>query len=272
MWYIGFMVWRIGNILDFREQIDWLRDAGFDAVSFHASQGIPGQWQGINPSTTNKTERHRLRDLLSEFAMCEIHAPFSYTLTIDALPSVVEQLESIIEFAGEVGASIVTIHGEPPNTTATRYSELWQKSLDELNTMANNAGLTIGLELMRGFEWLSAPRRTNIGVTLDVGHMYLNEGAGYLPYRTIGGLVRFLGNTMVHLHVHDYNGLYDHVEIGTGRVDFDDLMRSLLAVKYEGALCLELNPDRVSPEGIRRSMKWLRTQAKELDAVKSIAD
>lgn len=265
MWNIGFMAWRIGDILDIDAQIDWIRNAGFEAVSFHASPGSPGEWRGIDPSATGPVERRRLRERLSEFAMCEIHAPFSYTLTPDGSPAVVEQLEPIIEFAGDVGASILTIHGDPPAVTTASDSEPWQSTLDRLNTTAGNAGVTIGLELMRGFEWLKTPRRTNIGVTLDVGHMYFNEGAGYLPYETIGGLVRFLGDTLVHLHVHDYDGAYDHIEVGTGRIDFDDILRSLAAMKYEGTLCLELNPDRVSPEGIKRSMEWLRTCAKELN-------
>ena len=256
MWNIGFMAWRIGDILDIDAQIDWIRNAGFEAVSFHASPGSPGEWQGIDPSATGPVERRRLRTRLSEFAMCEIHAPFSYTLTLDDSPAVVEKLEPIIEFAGDVGASILTIHGDPPAVTTTRDSEPWQSALDRLNTMAGDASVILGFELMRGFECLNTPRRTNIGVTLDVGHMYFNEGAGYLPYKTIGGLVRFLGDTLVHLHVHDYDGAYDHIEIGTGCIDFDDILRSIAAMKYEGTLCLELNPDN---EAARQALRKIQS-------------
>jgi sugar phosphate isomerase/epimerase len=35
----------------------------------------------------------------------------------------------------------------------------------------------------------------------------------------------------------------------------------LAAMKYRGALCLELNPERCSPEGIRRSAAFLRQRA-----------
>ena len=177
------MIWRIGDILDFDAQLDWICDAGFEAVSFHASPGDPGKWRGVDPA-----------------------------------------------------------------------------ALERLNEMADKAGVVIGLELMRGFEGLNAPRRDHIGVTLDVGHMYLNEGAGYLPYHTIGGLVRSLSDVLVHLHVHDYDGTYDHIEVGTGCVDFDEVLRSLSEMDYKGTLCLELNPDRVSPEGIRRSADFLRTK------------
>ena len=255
MWQIGFMVWRIGDILDFDAQLDWVRDAGFDAVSFHASPGSPGQWRGVEPSATDREERRRLRDRLSAFSMCEIHAPFRCALGPDGPPDVLDQLCPIIEFAGEVGASVVTVHGD---------AELWQEQLGRLDAMAGAAGVVVGLELMHGFEALNAPRRARVGVTLDIGHMYFNDGEGYRPHGTIGGLVRSLGDTLVHLHVHDYDGAHDHIEVGTGRVDFDDVLRGLSTIGYEGALCLELNPDRVSPEGIRRSAGSLRARAEEL--------
>jgi sugar phosphate isomerase/epimerase len=262
MWDIGFMAWRIGEILDLDAQIDWIRDSGFDAVSFHASSGFPGRWRGVDPSSTTPAERRLLRDKLSGFTICEVHAPFNCELIPDKLPFVLDQLAPIIRFAGEIGASILTIHGDPPSTEGD--IESWQRALDRLDAMANESGVILGLELMSGFERLNAQRRANIGVTLDVGHMYLNEGAGYRPYGTIGGLVRALGEMIVHLHVHDYDGVHDHVEVGTGRVDFDDLLSGLASVGYKGALCLELNPDLVSPEGIRRSMGWLRCRMENL--------
>ena len=267
MWEIGCMIWRIGDILDFDAQLDWIRNAGFEAVSFHASPGSPGKWQGVDPAVTDKKARRRLRDRLSAFSMCEIHAPFRYALGSDGLPNVVDQLRPIIEFAGDMGASILTIHGNPPASPQARDYEPWQDALERLDAMASEVGVVIGLELMRGFEGLNAPRRAHIGVTLDVGHMYLNEGAGYVPYHTIGGLVRSLGDVLVHLHVHDYDGTYDHIEVGTGRVDFDDVLCSLSAIEYKGSLCLELNPDRVSPEGIRRSADFLRTKIRALHSL-----
>jgi hypothetical protein len=48
------------------------------------------------------------------------------------------------------------------------------------------------------------------------------------------------------------------------RHDFDELLRSVAEVKYKGFLCLELNPERVSPEGMRRSRDLLRRKMMEL--------
>lgn len=265
-WDLGFMVWRIGDILDFDAQVEWIAQAGFEAISFHASAGTPGKWVGIDPAVTGPEARRRIKNLLARFSMREIHAPFACELERETPSEVVKSLEGTLRFAHDVGAAVVTVHADPPDPSRDEPVPRWHEVLDQLDAAAAKAGVHIGIEFMSRFEWLRKPRRAHIGATLDVGHMYLRDGAGYRPYGTIGGLVRFLDDTLIHLHVHDYNGAVDHIEIGTGRVDFDSTLRALTDMGYQGALCLELNPDRVSPDGIRRSADFLRKRAGELAA------
>jgi sugar phosphate isomerase/epimerase len=170
-----------------------------------------------------------------------------------------KRLEEVLRFAGDVGCAIVTVHVEPPRPAGPEAA--WQKALDRLDAAAAKTGVRVGLEFYSGFEWLRQPRRERIGATLDVGHMYLCDGAGYRPYGSVGRLARFLGDALFHLHVHDYDGKADHIEIGAGRVDFDDVLEALAAMAYGGVLCLELNPERCSPVGIRRSAAFLRKHA-----------
>jgi sugar phosphate isomerase/epimerase len=256
---LGFMVWRIGGILDFERQVEWVANAGSESISFHASAGVPGKWRGIEPATADAEQRKRIRRLLARFAGCEIHAPFDAVLRPETPEPILKRLEEVVTFAGDVGAVIVTVHVEAPRPQAPEAA--WQKALDRLDAAVAKAGVRIGLEFNNGFEWLRQPRRKRIGATLDVGHMYLRDGAGYRPYGSIGRLARTLGDVLFHLHVHDYDGKADHIEIGTGRVDFDDLLEALAALAYRGALCLELNPDRCPPDGIRRSAAFLRQHA-----------
>jgi len=257
---LGFMVWRIGDILDFDRQVEWVAHAGFESIAFHASAGTPGKWRGVDPAAANSAERQRIRRLLASFSGYEIHAPFDAVIKPETPERSLKKLEQVLAFAGDVGASIVTVHVEPPPSQASDAG--WQKALDRLDAAAAKAGVRVGLEFYTGFEWLRQPRRERIGATLDAGHMYLRDGAGYRPYGSIGRLARFLDEVLFHFHVHDYDGKVDHIEIGTGRVDFDDLLRALAALEYRGALCLELNPDRCSPDGIRRSAAFLRQHAR----------
>lgn len=258
------MVWRIGDLLGFDAQVGWIAKAGFESISFHAAAGITGVWQGIEPSGAGPAERRRIRDMLAPFASREVHAPFAAEIGAETPCWPIDTIKSTIEFASDVGATLVTVHAAPPAPGVSEREQTWHDALDEVNAAARQAGVLVGLEMMSGFEWLGRPHRERIGATLDIGHMYLTEGQGYLPYGTIGGLLRYLGDTLFHLHVHDYDGEFDHIEVGTGRVDFDEVLRAAAAIGYRGALCLELNPERVSPEGIRRSAEFLRRRAAEL--------
>jgi sugar phosphate isomerase/epimerase len=261
---LGFMVWRIGKILEVDAQVAWIAQAGFDSISFHASPGVPGKWRGIDPAAAGPQERRRVRHMLSRFAMREIHAPFDAELRSETPPEVLTKLEEVLRFAGDVGVSVVTVHANPPPLDGGKATAAWQRALDRLDAAAANADTRIGIEFFAGFEWLRRPRRERIGATLDVGHMYLRDGAGLRPYGTIDNQIRTLGDTLIHVHIHDYDGKHDHIEIGTGRVDVDAVLSGLREIDYQGALCLELNPDRVSPEGIRRSMHYLRRRAGNL--------
>ncbi len=264
MWDICLMAWRIGEILDLGDQLDWILRMGFEGMGFHASAGRPGQWRGIDPADADDQARARLREKVAQFSLCEIHAPFKSELVAGSLLGTTEELLPILDFAGNVRASIVTVHASPPETDSGADCGPWHEALERLNARALKNRLLVGLELTYGFEWLARMGLSNIGVTLDVGHMYLDDGKWLEPYGTLGNVVRLLDGILVHLHLHDYDGTHDHIELGTARVDFDGLLMALAEIGYEGGLCLELNPDRVSPEGMLRSKAWLRKRMRAL--------
>lgn len=255
MWPICNMAWRIGDILDVDEQIEWTRQAGFDGVAFHASPGTPGQWQGVDFTVADADRRAGLRQRVSRFAMVEIHAPFSRALADDALVDNVEDLLPVLDFAGDVGASVVTVHGALP--ADARH---WREPMGRLDAAAARNGVVVGLELTAAFEWVREWALPHVGVTLDVGHMYLNRARAMEPYSGMAHLVTELAPTLVHLHVHDFNGEHDHIALGAGHVDLAGLVAGLHEIGYARGLTLELNPDRVSPEAMRGCLAWLRAR------------
>ncbi|OGV65062.1 MAG: hypothetical protein A3K19_20500 [Lentisphaerae bacterium RIFOXYB12_FULL_65_16] len=258
MWNVCNMVWRIGDILAVPEQIEWCRNAGFDGVGVHASPGASGAWEGIEPTTCSAARRREVRNLLAGFAMCEVHAPFAINLTDASLDDGVRQLDPVLAFAGDIGAKVVTVHADLP-AAGSGSVERWAEAMGTVNARAGSLGLRIGLEVLWSFEMVRAWRLAHVGVTLDVGHMYIIKDGKYLePFGSIGDTVRHIGDALVHLHMHDV-AEFDHMEIGTGRVDFRSLLDALQEIRYAHGMCLELNPDRVSPDGIRRSLAWLRT-------------
>jgi sugar phosphate isomerase/epimerase len=270
-WAIGNMLWRIGDVLDFDRQLAWTFEAGFAGIGFHASAGIPGQWRGIEPATCGAAERLRLHKLVSQFAFAEVHAPFRIELQSDNLAWSIAELVPVLELAGDLGAAVVTVHAQVPDSTAWQPSN-WLAQMKQLSIEARQRGLTIGLEIVEGFDAVRSWNLPNIGVTLDIGHMHVLE-AGRRSLASLGGLgavIRYLDGTLRHLHVHDVCAGLDHGEVGTGSIDFRELIAALEEIGYRGNLTLELNPDRVSPEGIRRSKDYLMditpTEAHQLGA------
>ena len=253
---ICMMAWRIGDTLDILDQFDWVQHAGFDGVGFHAHGGIPGKWRGVEPSTCDAAGRRQLRDRLQAFAAVEIHAPFALTFSADALMPVVDGLEPVLAFAGDVGATVVTVHADPP--TPDRADAAWFRTLERLNTLAERNDLLVGLETTANFATIRDQDLSCVGVTLDVGHMYCNDRKPLIPFGSIGAVVREIGSAMVHLHLHDVKDGRDHVEIGTGEVDFPDLLSALQDTSFRRTLCLELNPDLVTSEAMQRSLAAVR--------------
>lgn len=252
------MLWRIGDVLDFDRQLAWTREAGFDGVGFHASGGVPGQWQGIEPARCETRRRRHLRQKISQFAFVEVHAPFRIELRTDDLAWNITELAPILELAGDLGAHVVTVHAQVSGSAAAPPAE-WLAPMNALNAKAARRGLAIGLEIVEGLDVVKNWSLSNIGVTLDIGHMHVLE-AGRRSLVSLGGLgavIRHLDGALRHIHVHDVCAGLDHCEVGAGSIRFQEIVTALREIGYADGLCLELNPDRVSPEGIRRSKAYL---------------
>ena len=257
MWDMALGVWRIGDILDVDAQIDWIEAAGFEAISFHANPGEVGVWRGIDPATTGTASRRRLRERLLCFSAIEVHAPYSIVITPDAAGQAVKALDPIVQFAAEVGATLLTVHAVPGETDDGKAE--WSSALERIDRLAGLAGITIGLENIRP-TWFRGPRLSHLGVTLDVGHLFDALIKGLVSQKTADA-VRALGDALVGVHVHDHDGRLDHLAPGAGQIDWPSLFRALDEVCYDGFLVVELDPDRVSPEEMRTSRDWLTETA-----------
>jgi len=256
------MAWRIGDLLDIGEQVDWVEANGFDGISLHGSAGTPGQWRGIDPATCPTADRACWRKRLASFRAREIHAPFGAVMQGTDCTAALAVLAETLAFAGDLGADIVTVHGEVPRDRSALPG--WTDAIRQLAAVARENQVTVGLELTSGFAEVIALAEPNLGITLDVGHMYHRNAGPLVPFAgDLGAVVRVLGSKLVHLHLHDVVGDTDHVMPGTGCVDWQGLFTALREMDYAGMFCLELNPDRVSPAGISQSREWVAERWQE---------
>jgi len=187
-----------------------------------------------------------------------VHAPYHNVMLADINPRIheasVQSIKDGIDFAGQIGARIVTIHlGSTTKSRLKHFCEIVRKAL--LNSIitiidyAEKYNLTIALENVqsdvhssweeafgkRAEEIIDILREIdakNIGVTFDVGHA-----------NTVGDPVDFaikLASYIVNVHMHDNDGTKDqHLVIGEGKIDFRRILRILKENGYDGPLVLE---------------------------------
>ena len=262
--HIGLMVWEIGD-LGFFDQFAWAAANGFDAIAFHTSPLLAPR-RGIDPETMTPDARARLKAAVEPFAETGIHAPFdNYDLSLVSpnervRQASIEVFEQSLVMAGSLGAKTVTLHRTVTRSGigADEQRRLLVESLIELDETAAALGVRIGLEATEDFDIFGHVRFESVGVTVDVGHLSFHEGRAYQPWGSLGGLIRHLGTRVVHVHLHDYDGQHDHIPLGSGRLDFAEIIAALTDVAYRGALCLELAPSPTLEDDYRRSRDLLR--------------
>jgi len=255
------MIWRIGALLEIEDQVAWVRETGFRGVGFHAHAGVQGRWKGIDPLQTDPSDRARWRNALARFDWREVHAPFSAEIAAAGIESALPALMEVLQFAHDVGASVVTVHAHTPDLLSRADAGAIEAAMRHLNRKAVACGLVIGLEVVDAFDTISGWSLSNVGITLDVGHWLMSRRQGGVREPgAMGEAIRGIGQKLVHVHLHDVVGEEDHMEIGTGEVNLGEVLRALRDIAYPGGLCLEMNPDRVSPDGIRRSLALLQSR------------
>jgi sugar phosphate isomerase/epimerase len=255
---IGCMIWRIGDILDFYEQVEWVRTHNFEAVEFWTLPGSPGVWQGFDVQNGLPADIKKLKRSLDGFKEVDIHAGFDEQgIKIGGEESI--SLEPTFELAAKIGAKVITIH---PGKKTTEVSAI--ESMQKLNDLAENYDVCVGIETMGGLETkqkmllISRLALPHIGINLDSGHMYFEDGIAFKEYCTLGNLIDEVNAKIVHVHAHDYDGHQDHIAIGHGYIDFVDIIGALCRANFSGSVCFEINPDREPPEGILESRERLR--------------
>jgi sugar phosphate isomerase/epimerase len=256
---IGCMIWRIGDILDFYGQIEWIKLNGFDEVEFWTLPGAPGAWQGFDIQRALPEDILRLKHTLDGFREVDIHAGFDETgAGLAGLAKGNTDMKRTFELATEIGAKVVTIH---PAQKTIEVSEI--ESLEKLNELGGKYRVRVGIETMGGTETerkmliISQLNLKHIGITLDTGHIHFENGIAFESYGGLGNLIDKTNAKIVHVHAHDYDGNNDHIAIGKGYIGFPDIIAALCRAKFSGSICLEINPYRESPESILESKKLL---------------
>lgn len=172
------------------------------------------------------------------------------------------EIKGSLDLARELEASVVVVHPAPgisampagewsrrtpspsSNEELAKQEALLVRAVKDLADYAPD--ILLGLEnlvfpheLYRSPEemasLLAKVNRSNVGLTLDVGHAQIS---GYRAAE----FIEVIGHGVFHVHFHDNNGNIDeHLRPGEGVVDFTGVLHALREIDYQGLINFEFS-------------------------------
>ncbi len=204
-----------------------------------------------------------------------VHGSFSDINIAAYNPDIREASQKIvkksIDFAAEIGASIVTVHPGEMSAGGAYYPDVViQNNKDALILLADYAKpkeILIGYENLPLLPWnqieegyspykikelINSINKENLGITWDVGHSNTTH------FKMSEFFTCFKDN-LLHMHFHYNNGPVNgwtdtHTEIGIGTIDWKGLFSFLREINYQRSIIFELNTN----EKIENSLQYLK--------------
>lgn len=184
----------------------------------------------------------------------------------------VDYLHRAVEVAADLGAEAVSFwSGSLPDGVAEERA--WGRLCDgvwQVLDLAQRRGVVCAVEPEPGHfvdtldTLLELRRRLDepelLRVTLDIGHVVCNEPRG------MAETIRLAGPLLANVQVDDMvEGVHEHLELGTGEVDFAEALGALVEIGYSGLAALELpRQSHAAPVVAERSLAFLRDQLANL--------
>lgn len=205
--------------------------------------------RGLGDGDPHPAEMERMRAACADASFVSVHVRGRFWSWNP------RNLTAEVDFASTLGAGVLVLH---PVCLGLASSED-RMDVGEVRRMAGYAadcGVRLALENVRNSAWAldcvldrigDDVERTNLGICIDVGHAFLSSDAGSSP---VYGYLERYRKQIVHLHIHDNNGSGDdHLPVGDGRIDWEDVLRKVCRIGYRGTAVLEVRSRRgASPQ------------------------
>ena len=211
------------------------------------------------------------------FELC--HLPFGINAysTVEEVASFTERVHEAIDAMALLGVSYAVMH---PNTITERLIQFNRQAqydsvmghLSPFVEHANRVGLNIVVENMRVINQNYSVHRycgdpeelckiaddLGIGVCWDTGHAHIN---GIKQSEALN----YIGPRLKMLHINDNFGEDDiHIAPFTGTIDWEDTMKGLAAIGFDGLLNFELKAPGNTPAVRKAFGDYVYTAAQEL--------
>lgn len=183
-----------------------------------------------------------------------------------------QTMESINACA-QLGGDITTIHPGRSwfrgNKKLFKKCKNWfQEYLKDTSRHSEEKGIKLAVETgSHGADYPGTPEelsqsvktQKNVGITLDIGHLYLSaQNRDENEEKWISDVIEKLANETINVHIHDNKGHSDdHLLPGQGEIDFEPIIKAL-EKNYEGPLILEIWDLSDPLEAVRESIQYLK--------------
>ncbi len=244
------------------ERLDWARENGFRGIEIAAT----GRPRDLHAPAVRQEDRERLRQAVSAFDAVAIQAPYQEVFDVTLLsPSSSIRRASVAEIwacfrlVEALGGGVVTIRtGWPPEgVDQDRQREFLAECLGTLDRMAGDHNATVGVltsdyfrfgERLELLEMLPL-RHTGITLHTSLSALLFRHGRTMsAPVENGETLIQRFAPRLVHVQLSDFDNESDGLALGQGRLDIAGIAHALQTVHYQGMVCFDFDPDRVTPE------------------------
>lgn len=227
------------------ESFRMIKEAGFDGVDLHLGQrDILGNHLALAHQSKRDLDKYGL--------ICDqthsLWRDLFYGMDFDISEPRFREVVHCIEYSSIVGAKFTVLHGVkvPLGNMSTQSMEYNYQLLKALEPFAREFGVKIALENVG--EALTSPFQTGqmlkmlnsewFTVVVDTGHAQLRSIS---PQHVIRDLPK---GSIMGLHIQDNNKIPlndEHLLPGMGKIDWDEILKALVEVGYNGNFNLEVH-------------------------------
>lgn len=168
----------------------------------------------------------------------------------------IDQVKKSIGLANKLNANIVVVHpGQVPFLARIFQDKIIENNFNSLRECADYAdemGIKLCVENMPEMEGYlfkdinhlnDLVEELGVFMTLDVGHAH---NTGFSPEEMVKS------KHIKHIHLSDNDGSFDnHEALGSGTIDFDNLVENLNNISYNGVLTIEVKNKAEVLESLR---------------------
>ncbi|QNP69307.1 sugar phosphate isomerase/epimerase [Streptomyces roseirectus] len=252
-----------------------LADLGYDGVALtldHVhldpyADDLPRRVEGVR----RQLERRGLSVTVETGApyLLDAYGKHQPTLMGDGVDQRVDLLRRAVRIAGELGSPSVQLCSGPAPDGVPEV-DAFKRLADGVGRVLETAefyGVSLAFEpepymfvntverCLRLAELTGGHER--FGITLDVGHAHCVEEASVLD------CIRLAAPRLLNVQVEDARrGIHEHLELGTGEIDFPPVLAALRDLGHTGLVSVEIQGGALNaPELARRSLDFLRAAA-----------